>query len=156
MVFVSIVSNEKISPNWIRLETHLLICSLFTLLPNATLFKELNINKDSYSKLVSEEIFVMDSEYLGNFFLLVNKPLVRQLAYNILQPIFQEITNVPNSTLSKKNDSFEQQALEKYIRKFKYFYKLFFSDKFWLSKYQLTEKEINSLAIKFLFILIGI
>ena len=120
------------------------------------MFKELNINNCSYSKLINEEIFVKDSKQFNNFFLLLNKPLIRQLAYNILQPLIKEIANVPSHSESIKNHSPEYQTLKKYIKKFKYFYRLFFLERLWLNKYQITEKELNYYAIKFLFILAGI
>jgi hypothetical protein len=156
MTLVTITSNKNSATNWTLLDTNLLICSLFTLLPSDILFCELNINKYSYTKRISEYNVIIDSKHLGSLYLLLNKPLVRQLAHNILQPLIPEITNAQFLNLSKKSDSFEHQTLEKYIKKFKYFYKLFFSERFWLSKYQLTEKEINVLAIKLLFILVGI
>jgi hypothetical protein len=155
MTLVTITSNKKSATNWTLLDTNLLICSLFTLVPSDELFRELNINKYSYPKQISEENVIIDSKHLSSFAFLLNKPLVRQLAFNILQPLLPETTNAQFPTLNKKSDSFEHQTLEKYIKKFKYFYKLFFSERFWLNKSQLNEKEINFLAIKLLFTLIG-
>jgi len=97
--------------------------------------------------------------YLDKLSLLLNNPLVKQLAYNILQPLLQETSNRLSPILNTENNSIgyiEQQLLKKYLKKFKYFYNLFFLEKSLLLKYKLTDREINFLVIKFLFILVGI
>jgi len=159
MTFLTIPSNKKSLPNCTLIDTNILICSLFTLVPTDNLFKELNISRYYCSTLVSEDTFILDSVYLDKLFLLLNNPLVKQLAYNILQPLLQETSNRLSPILNTENNSIgyiEQQLLKKYLKKFKYFYNLFFLEKSLLLKYKLTDREINFLAIKFLFILVGI
>ena len=156
MTLSIIPSNEKTSLDWILLDINLIICSLFTILPNDDFFKELNINKYYCSFRINEESILIDPVSLNNLFLLLNKPLVRQLAYNILQPLLQRTANIPTYTFDIRNNSLDNQVLKKYLKKFKHFYKLFFVENTFLIKPRLTEKEINFLAIKFLFILTGI
>lgn len=159
MTFLTIPSNKKSLPNCTLIDTNILICSLFTLVPTDNLFKELNISRYYCSTLVSEDTFILDSVYLDKLSLLLNNPLVKQLAYNILQPLLQETSNRLSPILNTENNSIgyiEQQLLKKYLKKFKYFYNLFFLEKSLLLKYKLTDREINFLAIKFLFILVGI
>jgi hypothetical protein len=155
---MTILMNKKFYPynGNASINLNLLICSLFTLIPNDEIFKELNINKYGYLLQTSEDFFLMDSYYLNNFFLILNKPLVRQLAYNILQPLFKETGNLNFSQLNIKKNSLEYQALKKYLKKFKYFYKILFKEESLFNKFRRTEKEINLLAIKFLFILVGV
>jgi hypothetical protein len=148
--------DKKTSPDWILLNINLLICSLFTILSNDKLFKELNINKYYCSFRLNEEFILIDPLSLNNLFLLLNKPLVRQLAYNILQPVLEGATNTPIKNFDIRSRSANNQLVKNYLKKFRYFYKLFFLDNSFLIKPQLTDKEINFLAIKFLFILIGI
>ena len=147
---------EKTLYNWTLLDTNLLICSLFTLVPNDKLFKELNITKYYYSTETGKKLVLVDLGYLNNFFLLLNKPLIRQLVYNIVQPLLKEVTYSKACSANIKNNSFDHKALKNYLKKFKYYYKLFFLENSFFIKSQMTEKEINFLAIKLLFILIGI
>jgi len=139
------------SPNWNYIDIKVILCMLFTLVPNDKIFKELNINNYYYATQINSEVL-----YLNEVFLLLNKPLVRYLAYTILQPLLQETNNISSYTLNLINNSVEQKTLKNYLKKFKYFYKLFFIDNYALVKSPITEKEINNLAIKLLFFLVGI
>jgi len=155
MIFLIIFSKKNLLQVKTNLNTNLLICSLFTLLPTDRLFQELNFNKYYSSTRLNENLFLTEFWYLDNFFLLINKPLIRQLAYTILQPLIQENSTLDNN-VNRKNRSVEEQTLKKYLKKFKHFYKLFFLENSFLSSSPLTDKEINFLAIKILFIFIGI
>lgn len=156
MVFSVVVPNGKFSPNLPLLNINLIICSLFTLIPNDDLFKELNVTKYYSSTGIKNKIVLIESKHLNKLFLLLNRPLVRQLAYNILQPLLQESDHTSSHFSIINSDSSNHQALTKYLKKFNYFYKLFFLETPVIAKSQRTEKEINFLAIKFLFFLIGI
>jgi hypothetical protein len=156
MNFSTISSNEKSSTHWTLVDTNLLICSLFIIVPKDELFKELSISEYHCSNRISGESILMDPWYLNKFFFLLNKPLIRQLAYNILQPLLNETTFIPFHLVNERKNSVDHQTLKKYLKKFKYFYKLFFLENSYLVKSRITEKEINFLAIKFLFTLIGV
>jgi len=148
--------DENSSPTWSVLDTNLLLCSLFTLVPNDELFKELNLSKYYYSNQLNGDLFLTDPKYLSNLFLALNKPLIRQLSYSILQPLFEETSITTSNTSSIKINFIEHELIRKYLKKFRHFYKLFFLKTSALNNYQITEKEINYFAVKFLFILIGI
>jgi len=138
------------------IEINTLICGLIALIPNNLLFKELNIkNSFPYSRHDTNLIFI-NLYYLENLSYLLNKNSVRKIAYNILQPLLQEIKNKNKETQNLKCDSVEYKALKKYLQKFKYSYKKFFLKKTFMTKYKMSEKELNFLAIKSLFFLIGI
>ena len=156
MLFSIVVPNEKSSPNLILLNINLLICSLLTLIPNDDLFKELNITKYYSSTEIRDEIVLIEPRQLNKLFLLLNKPLVRQLAYSISQPLLQEITDTSSHFSIRNSDSSDHRALKKYLKKFNYLYKLFFLETSVIVKSQKTEKEINFLAINLLFFLIGV
>jgi hypothetical protein len=157
MVVLVTLPIKNCSPPRAIFDTNILICSLFTLLPTDELFQELNFNKYYSSTRLSGDLFLTESWCLNNFFLLINKSLVRQLAYTILQPLLIQENNIQHSQhVNIKNKSIEDQTLKKYLKKFKYLYKLFFVENSFLSKASITDKEINFLAIKILFILIGI
>merc|ERR1711976_258774 len=99
------LANEKNS-----LGINLLICSLFTILPNDKLFKELNINRYYCSSRINEEFLLIDPLSLNNLSLILRKPLIRQLAYNILQPLLRETTNIPIFTFDIRDNSIDNQA----------------------------------------------
>jgi hypothetical protein len=135
------------------IEINILICCLVALIPNSLLFKELNIkNHFSYTRS-NPNLILIDSYYLENFSFLVNKPLVQEIAYNILQPLIK-IKN--KETLEIKSDSIEYKAFKKYLQRFKYSYRKMFLEKSFMARSKMTEKEINFLAIKSLFFLVGV
>jgi|TARA_B110000902_G_scaffold254734_1_gene319146 hypothetical protein len=154
MLILANLSNQTYSSPKPILDTKLLLCSLFTLLPTGELFQELNCTNSPVSTCLNSELFLTESWYVNNFSLLINKPLVRQLAYTILQPLIHAKNKKGSKQRNEK--SIEEQTLKKYLKKFKYFYKLFFFDDSLSSKPLITDREINFLAIKFLFLLIGI
>lgn len=137
------------------LELNILICSLITLLPNNVLFKELNIKKSFPYIRQDTNLILVELSYLENLSFLLNKQSIREIAYNILQPLLQEIKNKNKETPNLKVDSIEYRALKKYLQKFKYSYKKFFLKKTFMTKYILSEKELNLIAIKTLFVLVG-
>ena len=85
----------------------------------------------------------------------MNKQSVRKIAYNILQPLLQEIKKENEETFNLKRDAVEYEALTKYLQKFKYSYKEIFLKKTLMAKQIVSEKELNFLAIKSLFFLVG-
>lgn len=137
------------------IELNILICSLITLLPNNVLFKELNIKKSFPYIRQDTNLILVELSYLENLSFLLNKQSIREIAYNILQPLLQEIKNKNKETPNLKVDSIEYRALKKYLQKFKYSYKKFFLKKTFMTKYILSEKELNLIAIKTLFVLVG-
>ena len=140
---------------WTSIEINIVICGLITLIPNSLLFKELNI-KNSFPYIRRDtNLILINLYYLENLSFLLNKQPVRKIAYNILQPLLQEIKNNNKETSNLKSDSIEYKALKKYLQKFKYSYKEIFLKKTFMTKHIVSEKEINFLAIKSLFFLVG-
>ena len=141
---------------WTSIEINILICGLITLIPNSLLFKEINI-KNSFPYIHRDtNLILINLYYLENLSFLLNKQPVRKIAYNILQPLLQEIQTKNKETANLKSDSIEYKALKKYLQKFKYSYKKNFLKKTFMTKYIVSEKELNFLAIKSLFFLVGI
>lgn len=137
------------------IEINILICSLIALLPNNLLFKELNIKKSFPYIRQDTNLILVELAYLENLFFLLNKQSIREIAYNILQPLLQEIKNKNKETPNVKVDAIEYRALKKYLQKFKYSYKKCFLKQPFMMKYIVSEKELNLMAIKTLFVLVG-
>lgn len=140
---------------WSSIEINILVCSLIALIPNSLIFKELNI-KNSFPYIRQDpNLILINLYYLENLSFLLNKQSIRKIAYNILQPLLQEIKKENEETFNLKGDAVEYKAFKKYLQKFKYSYKEIFLKKTFMTKHIVSEKEINFLAIKSLFFLVG-
>ena len=131
-----------------------LLCACYTLTENHKMFKQLILKNELYfNKSQSAE----SSDSITEFQDLVNSPGLRQLAYILLKPLLKR--NDPflssNRTINKEIWN-ETILLKKYLRKFKHHYMKFFFFHNGRSGDMLTEKEINSSALKNLFLLAGI
>ena len=127
-------------------DANLVLCSFFTLAPNSNLSKELKLYSNDKEKIFEN----CDFEKL---YQTLNRTFVRQLAYNISQPLLNQIPEETYTGRLQKISDNEVQILKKYLKKFKYFYQTFFEKK---TNQKLTNKELNSLAIKNLFLIMGI
>ena len=131
-----------------------LLCACYTLTENHKIFKQLILKNELYfNKSQSAE----SSDSITEFQDLVNSPGLRRLAYILLKPLLKR--NDPflssNQTINKEIWN-ETILLKKYLRKFKHHYMKFFFFHNRRSGDMLTEKEINSSALKNLFLLAGI
>ena len=153
------LSKQNLSKNAdIVFDNHdnILICALFTLNPNTVLFKNLDLYKKSYIGISTSNNIINNKEFLSDFYSTLNNKAIRQLAYALLSPVFiknytSQQTLVLNYEL--KNDL---DLLEKYFKKFHYTYFRYFfpiNDKIPLPS---TNKELNTKAIKALFLILGI
>jgi hypothetical protein len=134
----------------------LILCSLLTLAPNENLFKDLDIKKKVYVSTSDKDYLLDDSKKFIELSNLINKSSIRRLAYTILRS--HSIKNDKRwLRISPNKQLFSQPTLlKKYLQKFKYtYYRYFFSlaEKPYIST---NPKEINTLAIKSLFFLIGV
>jgi len=127
-----------------------LLCSLLTLTPNEKIFKTINLKKGNYRNLY-ELNYMMASE--TNLYAVLNKRSLRQLVYTILGP-FLLIEDISNTT---KKDSFTKTVLlKKYLKKFRYTYYRYFQSGNNENYQILTNKELNNLAIRSLFTILGV
>ena len=133
-----------------KVDLKLLVCGLYTISENDRFFKKIKFKKDKFS---------LDKQDLHEFKILLNSPPLRKFAFKLLKPLL----NKNNSLSSIKDNQFIQDEsyneiilLKKYLRKFKYNYYRFFYFQNISSRYFFTEKETNKIAIRFLFLLVGI
>ena len=133
-----------------KVDLKLLVCGLYTISENDRFFKKIKFKKDKFS---------LDKQDLHEFRILLNSPPLRKFAFKLLKPLL----NKNNSLSSIKDNQFIQDEsyneiilLKKYLRKFKYNYYRFFYFQNISSRYFFTEKETNKIAIRFLFLLVGI
>ena len=125
-----------------------LICCLYTLVNRNTLLKE-NLKKDIFLHVNSKkDNFSADVKQLDELYKILNNLSLRRFAYRLIKPL------VSKNNVEDIND--ETSLLKKYLRKFKYNYRLYFFHQ--NDNYELlpTDKEINMSAIKSLFFIVGI
>ena len=130
-----------------------LICSLLVFVPTDELFKKLDLKKDIYWGLKNESFALKNVEY---FYPLLNKISIRRFSYNLIKPVISK--QLPDSDIKKTKNNFNNETilLQKYLKKFKVFYKQYFLINEDNTNRLLTDKDINSLALESLFILSGI
>ena len=96
----------------------------------------------------------MESE--TNLYDVLNKRSLRQLVYTILEP-FLLIENISfKSNTTKKNSFTKTVLLKKYLKKFRYTYYRYFQSRNNENYQILTNKELNNLAIRSLFTILGV
>lgn len=144
-------------PGWTFFETQILLCGLITLSPTNRLFKELNLLPCNRLNKKNHTVILLERHNFPTLFLLLNKPAIRKIAFSILKPLLEEFKGTRIDKVDSYKDFNQVQLVQNYLKKYKYFYKLFFSKKSYIiNKQPLTDKEINLFAIKSLFLIIGI
>ena len=137
-----------------------IICTLYTLISKDKIFKKLNLKKETYLKLNSDNNLFIPKENIKDLYILLNTPALRRFAYNLAKPLINSPSQLIIST--KKGNPLPQEnyneiiLLKKYLRKFKYNYRRYFFSQVENYDNFPTDKEINMSAIKILFLIIGI
>ena len=128
-----------------------LICSLFSLSKNHKFFKKLNLNKNRY--LNDTESYLNNSDNFNDLKQLTSKPSIRRFSYNLVKPILLSTFFSSTNQVTNKDST---TALKKYLRLFKYNYQRYFVSQNANFNNIPTHKELNMIAIKYLFLLSGI
>lgn len=127
-----------------------LICCLYTLSSRNKFLKK-KLKKDIYLYINRRKDYVSaDLEQFDELYKLLNSLSLRRFAYRLIKPL----PLVDKSNVQDICD--ETVLLKKYLRKFKYNYRLYFFYKSGNHELLPTDKEVNMLAIKSLFFLVGI
>lgn len=126
-----------------------LVCSILVLSPNNKLFKKLNLKDDIYLGKNSQDYILNCPEILSPT---LNKTSLRKLANTIIESNF--LNNFIFSTDITPNT--QKDVLKRYLKKYNYLYKQYFFFKRGNYNFKLNDKEINTYAVEFLFMLIGI
>ena len=138
-------------------EINFLVCSLCTLSPNDKTFKFFNRKSRLAFRLKKESLTLITIDDLSHLREMLNRKSLRQFSYQLLEPIIEEGDvleefYLPPTPKLDKNTI----LLKRYLKKFKHTYSRYFYCK--LSNYNTfpTDKEINTLALKSLILLVGI
>lgn len=133
-----------------KVDLKLLVCGLYTISENDRFFKRIKFKKEKFS---------LDKQDLHEFKILLNSPPLRKFAFKLLKPLLNKnnsLSSIKDNQLIQDESYNEIILLKKYLRKFKYNYYRFFYFQNISSRYFFTEKETNKIAIRFLFLLVGI
>jgi hypothetical protein len=153
-----------------------ILCSLFTISPNAELFKSFNLELNNYGS--NKDYINMNSFEFKQLTVLINQNYIRQFAFDVSSLLLEknnvffksnetlkvvnvfpglerllddkEGSNYPLVSLSNK-----EIVLKKYLKKFKYNYFRYFSKPSG-SESKTTSKELNFLALENLLLISGI
>jgi len=136
-----------------------LICTLYTLSEENNVFKYVNLK---HSIFFNKKVWKGPTNSLGifqEFYLLINKSSLRKFAYLLLKPLLFSTDSILTCNITKgdvENNNNETILLKRYLRKFQYNYRRYFLYHNGNYENLPTSKEINTYAIKTLFLLAGI
>ena len=138
----------------VNYELDFLICTLFVLSSTDLFFKELNLKRDIHFGFNGKNISV---ENFDSFYSLLNKITLRQFSYILIRPIlFKKLLSSKGFSLQDHEDLMAQSILlKKYLKKFREIYYRYFLRSGRNQMVPLSNKEINSFALKNLFLIVG-
>jgi len=130
--------------NDLEVNLSFLLCSVFTLLPEATFFRQFVLKKQVAHVRSGRDYFILHDSDILSLYPELNNVSLRRFAFILLDPLLR---NGPceNFTL-----------LVQFLKKFKYNYKRYFLIKNKNYSNPPTSREINTSAIKTLYLLSGI
>ena len=137
-----------------------ILCMSYTLDENNNIFKKLNLKNENYLN-IRDGVQLSNKLYnFQEFYSLLNKSSLRRFAYKLINPLLIKNyllypCNIEDKIVAK-NVCAETILLKKYLRKFKHNYRNYFFYKNGNFNNVPTEKEMNTSAIKYLFLLTGI
>ena len=135
----------------------LLVCTLYTIIEDNNIFKNINIKHNIFLNRKSTKQPIPNSEIFQELHILINRLSLRKFAYLLIKPLLTSTNSslFPNiaKTETKKNKT---TLLKKYLQRFQYNYRRYFLYQNENYENPPTNKEINTYAIKTLFLLAGI
>ena len=137
----------------------LLICTLYTIVEDNNIFKNVSIKSDIFLNIKKREQLTTNREILQELCTLINKSSLRKFAYLLIKPILTSTNSSTTFNTTEKNvqkNENEKILLKKYLRRFQYNYRRYFLYKNRDYENSPANKEINTYAIKTLFLLAGI
>ena len=141
-----------------RLEGKLnfLICTLYTLLAEDKIFKDLNMGDNIYLRATKNTLLSNKIKNFNDFYSLINNLTIRRFAYILIRPILLEKYEISAYTMKNVELREDTILLKKYLVKFRFNYNRYFVYNIEQDNNLMASKEINSLAIESLFFLTGI
>jgi|TARA_B110000261_G_scaffold105262_1_gene118154 hypothetical protein len=135
-----------------------LICTLYTLSEENNVFKYVNLKNSIFFHKINSKRPLVNLGIFQEFYILINKPSLRKFAYLLLKPLLvstdsRMIFNIEEENLNNNNEII---LLKRYLRKFQYNYRRYFLYQNGDDENLPTCKEMNTYAIKTLFLLAGI
>ena len=126
-----------------------LICAVFTITPYNKVFKHFNMPATIEHNRLKENLKISQKEFLDDFLVLLNNNSLRTFAYTLVVFLLGSETGEHKYINSKK-------LLKQYLKKYNYFYTNYFEKNFNETEPLKNKKEINTLAVNALFVIVGI
>jgi hypothetical protein len=140
----------KIASNLnIKQDITFLICAVFTIAPYDKVFKHLNKRRTIGRNRLKQNLKLSQRKFLDDFLVLLNKNSLRTFAYTLVVFLLDSKSAGHKYLNSKK-------LLKQYLKKYNYFYTNYFETNSNGTEPFKNKKEINTLAINALFIIVGI
>ena len=143
-----------------KINLNSLICSSYTLVENNKIFKKLSLQNDIYLGAKGCNEFFADIEYFYEFRRLLNTTALQTFGCGLIKTILSNsnyfVTSNDKNEIVTKEISNETRLFKKYLKKFKYNYRRYFFYSNGNFENFPADKEINSSAVKLLFLLAGV
>lgn len=136
-----------------------IFCGLYTLSEFDVVFKKLNLQNILFSNTYNTNSLLSNFKNFSKFYKILNNRDLRIFSYILLTPLRNDKYLYSSFT---ENGGIEEEIyeevilLKRYLRKFKYTYFKYFYYQNRNSGIGPTVKELNTIALKFLFLLVGI
>lgn len=135
-------------------------CSLYTLFENNKIFKTFNLKTNILLDINNTDYFFYSDQNFPEFYKTLNKQSLRRFAYVLIKPLrkldYYPFLSNSSDTKFKEENYKEINLLKAYLRKFKFHYRRHFFYQNWNYETLPAPKEMNSMAIKALFVLTGV
>ena len=136
-------------------QVNFLICSLYTLSPNAKLFQYANFGLNLGLDYDESPYSLINSKNCIEFQNLLKKKPLRDFSYNLVKSLLDEDSFFRKENLRKTTTCYKQSlVLKNYLRKFRHNYRYYF--KVADSNDFINPQKLNSIAIKCFMLIHGI
>ena len=137
-----------------------LVCSLYTLSEYNPVFKKLILKNTIYINKNNKNHFLNNSDNFTEFYKFLDSAAVRRFAIILLHPLLKKgylsYSFIKDNELIDKDSYNEMFLLKRYLRKFTYNYLNYFHAQNENLENFSNRKELNTAALKSLFLLAGI
>ena len=147
---------ESLSKTQLNYKLSFLICSLYTLVPGDNNFKYFSFEQDIILNMTNNSSFHREVKKIYEMYHLLNNVSIRRFTYFLVKPILNE--EYLNKSFFNNGEEVNEQTifLKKYLKKFKYNYRRHFYYKNGSHHDFPTNKEMNTYAIEYLFLLTSV
>ena len=149
------ITNSRSDLVDVNFQLEFLICTLLVLAPTSETFRRLNFQTHFYIS-IKEQTFILNN--LEDVESVLNLVALRRFSYNLLKPIVYDRLILPDFIDNESKKDLEENTvlLQKFLDKYRFFFKHYFLLDENNKDMEIKDKKINSFAMESLFLLVGI